>query len=108
MASKESEEFETFAKAFDDLEVQLETSCTGVASKSYAAGLIDEDLMDAVIDKNPVSQYDRALLLIGRIGKTIRRANAEQAKTTMDTFMKILGKEASFRHLTERIGIKSL
>ena len=107
MAADQSMEQETaekvFSRSIEMLEMQLELSCSSVASSAYSAGLIGEALMDDVLDKVPVSQQDRTLYLLRNIGKKLRTDPAE-AKGYMDVFIKIVASEASFRHLVDKIG----
>ena len=94
-----------FSMSIEMLEMQLELSCSSVASSAYSAELIGEALMDDVLDKVPMSQQDRTLYLLRNIGKKLRRAaDPAEAKGYMDVFMLIVASEASFRHLVERIG----
>ena len=45
-----------YCSCLDMLELQLELSVNSVASSAYSAELIGEELMDDVLDKNPMSQ----------------------------------------------------
>ena len=92
-----------FSRSFDMLEMQLELSCSSVASTAYSAELIGETLMDNVLDKVPMSQQDRTLYLLRNIGKKLRK-DPEEAKGYMDEFMLILASEPSYQHLVQRIG----
>lgn len=99
---KESIQLVTFSNNLADLEMQLELSCNTVASRAYSAELISDQLMDEVLDKNPQSQHQRALYLVRKIRTAI--GDSEQAENRMDTFVKILGREAPFRSLVKKMG----
>ena len=101
-ASQEIAE-KVFERSIDMLEMQLELSCSSVASSAYSAELINDALMDDVLDKTPMSQQDRTLYLLRNIGKKLRGDSAE-AKVVMDTFMSIVASEVAFQHLAKRIG----
>ena len=83
------------------LEQHLELSVNSVASSAYSAKLIGEKLMDDVLDKNPMSRFERTLYLLRNIGK--KMCKPEEATVVMKQFLEILEHEAAFRPLVKRI-----
>ena len=90
-----------YSSCLDMLELQLELSVNSVASSAYSAELIGEELMDDVLDKNPMSQFERTLFLLRNIGKKMRKP--EEATVVMKQFLEILENEAAFDYLVKRI-----
>ena len=83
------------------LELHLQLSVNSVASSAYSAKLIGEKLMDDVLDKNPMSRFERTLLLLRNIGKP---ENVQASlRRPMKQFLEILEHEAAFRPLVKRI-----
>ena len=95
-----------FSSCLEMLELSLEQSVNNVASNAYSAGLIGEQMMDDVLDKTPMSRFERTLFLLRNIGKKMREP--EEASVAMNHFLEILENEAAFRYLVKRIGEKNI
>ena len=57
--------------------------------------------MDDVLDKNPMSRFERTLLLLRNIGK--KMCKPEEATVVMKQFLEILEHEAAFHPLVKKI-----
>ena len=88
-------------------ELHLEPlSMESIISYAYSAKLIDEKLMNDVLDKCPMSQFERTLLLLRNIGK--KMCKPEEATVVMKQFLEILESNPAFCPLVKRISENKL
>ena len=72
-----------------------------IISYTYSAKLIEEKLMNDVLGKNPMSRFERTLLLLRNIGEKMHKP--EEATVVMKQFLEILESNPAFRPFVKKI-----
>ena len=83
------------------LESLLVLSVNNVAASAFAAGLIDRQLLDSVIERQHMTRLDRTLHLLSRIQSKMR--HPEEASVVMKEFIGILEEDVPYQWLVARI-----
>ena len=71
-----------------------------IISYAYSAKLIEEKLMNDILGKNPMSQFERTLFLLRNIGEKMHKP--EEATVVMRQFLEILEKQPSISPFCEK------